>query len=91
MFPNIHNAYLPGRLVKALLPPLASILSIGSMSNKTNLDEKKKGKKRARAHEVDEIFNSEKGSLSLTSVDSEIILLTLKSKSSPHDINRPSS
>ena len=78
---------LPSRLARAVLPVLTSLLALQSQVHReddtnANIAKSRKGKKRARGYEGDEVFNVSRLVICSTKEDGEVVLATLDRKSS---------
>lgn len=81
-----HDPLIHSRLVRAVLPFLANLLSTQSevsreVDNNTSGTKSKKGKKRARGYEGDEVFNVDRLIICPTQRDGEVVLAALECKS----------
>ncbi|KDQ64330.1 hypothetical protein JAAARDRAFT_27954, partial [Jaapia argillacea MUCL 33604] len=75
-----HDSFLMNRLVKAILPSLTPILSTqwdSQVDSTSTVGRTKKGKKRARGYEGDEVFKVSREVICKTSVDGEVILAAI--------------
>ncbi|KAI0082414.1 hypothetical protein K474DRAFT_1655179 [Panus rudis PR-1116 ss-1] len=79
-----HDPLIHSRLARAVLPPLLQLLlSRSEMQHATDAaagvgGKSKKGKKRARGYEGDEVFNVSKAVVCPTKKDGEILILTFE-------------
>ncbi|KAF8514880.1 rRNA processing/ribosome biogenesis-domain-containing protein [Hysterangium stoloniferum] len=78
----LHSPIPPTRLVKTLLPQLTALLSykvdVQQQIDENSAATSKKGKKRGRGYEGDEVFKMGRGVLCPAPIDGEIILLALR-------------
>lgn len=86
--PGQSDPQLTSRLMRAILPSLTLLMSPQSESTRdngneadTNATKSRKGKKRARGYEGDEVFKVSREILCPTKEDGESLLLTLDGKS----------
>lgn len=86
----VHSPLLPARLTKAILPSISKILPVHSEPSPTgasvNGGTNKKGKKRARGYEGDELFKTSKEVVCPTIIDDQVILTALDGKLMPFNI-----
>lgn len=82
--PALADPMLPSRLARAVLPVLTSLLALQSQAQReddtnANSAKSRKGKKRARGYEGDEVFQNREIICS-TKEDGEVVLLALDGK-----------
>lgn len=82
----LNSSTVPTRLVKSILPVLTTLLprksEVQQHLQETSTTASKRGKKRARGYEGDEVFKVGVGVLCPTLEDSEIVELALEGKCS---------
>lgn len=81
----LHSPLIPTRLAKAILSPLTVVLATQSEAQGTedsgaavNGNKNKKGKKRARGYEGDEVFKVSRGVICATEADGEVLIAALE-------------
>ena len=74
-----HDTILPSRLARAVLPSLTSILAPRSSLQEESVGAAKnrKGKKRARGYEGDEVFQMTKSTMCTREEDGDVLLAAL--------------
>lgn len=74
-----HDTILPSRLARAVLPSLTSILASRSSLQEESVGAAKnrKGKKRARGYEGDEVFQMTKSMMCTSEEDGDVLLAAL--------------
>lgn len=74
-----HDTILPSRLARAVLPSLTSILAPRSnlQEESVGVIKNRKGKKRARGYEGDEVFQMTKSMICTSEEDGNVLLAAL--------------
>lgn len=83
-----HSITLPNRLAKALIPSLGVVLATKSDLQRSeggefatlNGNKNRKGKKRAREYEGDEVFNTGKKVVCSSGLDEEVLIVALEGR-----------
>lgn len=86
----LHDSLLPSRLARAMLPSIIVVLSHKSdiqpeAEASAGSAKSRKGKKRARGYEGDEVFKMTRTAICTTEEDGEVVLAALSGESATVD------